>query len=129
MAAQVLSGENNLSYTNATGQNVRLVINYLKIKDTVSGTPTLSFPGVSINLVSSAAANGGQSYGKSLAYRGGSTDSGWAEHAANTNNSAQSRKVYAIPLEIALANGGTFSISGTAGDVKGYNIIIIPEAG
>ena len=127
MAAQVLSGENNLSYTNATGQNVRLVINYLKIKDTVSGTPTLSFPGVSINLVSSAAANGGQSYGKSLAYRGGST--------ANTGEMAANRydptgEIEPVPVEIALANGDTFSInSSTSTDIEGYNIIIVPEAG
>ena len=29
MAAQVLSGTGNVTYTNSTGQNVRVVINYL----------------------------------------------------------------------------------------------------
>ena len=125
MAAQVLSGSGNVSYTNSTGQNVRLVINYLETKESDTISSTLSFPGGSIEL------KGWSVYGKTIAYvnSGGSTDSGWAEHASNTANTTQSRKVYAIPLEIALANGGTFSISGTAGDVKGYNIIIIPEAG
>tara|TARA_Y100001960_G_scaffold73788_1_gene78499 strand:- start:162 stop:533 length:372 start_codon:yes stop_codon:yes gene_type:complete len=123
MAAQVLSGENNLSYTNATGQNVRLVINYLKIKDGVTGTPTLSFPGVSINLVSSAAAFGGQSYGKSLAFGPSS-----GEMAANRYD--PTGEIEPVPVEIALANGETFSInSSTPTDIEGYNIIIVPEAG
>ena len=36
MAAQVLSGSGNVSYTNSTGQNVRLVINYLEIPEIIS---------------------------------------------------------------------------------------------
>jgi len=42
MAAQVLSGSGNVSYTNSTGQNVRLVINYLQ----VSSVTTLTIPGL-----------------------------------------------------------------------------------
>lgn len=36
MASQVLSGSSNPSYTNTTGQNVRLVINILQVTGTVS---------------------------------------------------------------------------------------------
>ena len=31
MAAQVLSGSGNVTFTNTTGQNVRIVINYVNI--------------------------------------------------------------------------------------------------
>ena len=48
MAAQVLSGSGNVTYTNSTGQNVRLVINYLK---NITATGTMSFQGVSVELV------------------------------------------------------------------------------
>ena len=49
MAAQVLGGSGNVSYTNSTGQNVRLVINYLEL-DNVGGDTTVSFPGNAIRL-------------------------------------------------------------------------------
>jgi len=123
MAAQVLSGENNLSYTNTTGQNVRLVINYLKIKDSISGTPTLSFPGSSITLI------GNTAYGKTLGFnQTAGTSSNVASGASRGDGGSDT--IPSIPLEIALSNGDTFSInSSTATDIEGYNIIIIPEAG
>ena len=98
MAAQVLSGSGNVSYTNSTGQNVRLVINYLK-NNTATGT--MSFQSVSVDLAV------GGTYGKTF-----------EEQAV-------------IPLEIALSNGETFSITNSASStyIDGYNIIIIPEAG
>ena len=125
MAAQVLSGSGNVSYTNSTGQNVRLVINYLETKSSDTISSTLSFPGGSIEL------RGWAVYGKTIAYvnSGGPNQNGWAEHAGTSGQSTVARQANPIPLEIALANGDTFSITGTAGDVTGYNIIIIPEAG
>ena len=116
MAAQVLSGKNNLSYTNATGQNVRLVINWLKIKETTSGSPTLSFEGTSVSLLANS------TYGKTLAT--------YPQGDGAQRPGLSESKLAAIPLEIALANGHTFSINSSAAtDIEGYNIIIIPEAG
>ena len=60
MAAQVLSGSGNVTYTNSTGQNVRIVINYLK-NDTATGTMT--FQGVTVELQAN------QVYGKTLAFQ------------------------------------------------------------
>ena len=48
MAAQVLSGSGNVTYTNSTGQNVRVVINYLETSGT--GFSNLSFQGVSVQV-------------------------------------------------------------------------------
>jgi hypothetical protein len=42
MASQVLSGANNASYTNNTGQNVRLIINYM------SNVTSMTWAGVSV---------------------------------------------------------------------------------
>lgn len=46
MASQVLSGSSNATYTNNTGQNVRIVINFMN--STTSGEITLNWAGVSI---------------------------------------------------------------------------------
>ena len=43
MASQVLSGSSNPTYTNNTGQNVRVILNFL------SSATTISWAGVSIN--------------------------------------------------------------------------------
>lgn len=42
MASQVLSGANNASYTNNTGQNVRLIINYM------SNVTSMTWAGVTV---------------------------------------------------------------------------------
>jgi hypothetical protein len=47
MASQVLSGASNPTYTNNTGQNVRIVINYMNA--TATGEITLNWAGVSIS--------------------------------------------------------------------------------
>ena len=117
MAAQVLSGSGNVTYTNSTGQNVRLVINWLEVSD----DSTLSIPNAgSISFGSGA-------YGKTIGYQS-PVDTGRGDRAWKDG----SQIMEAIPLEIAMANGDTFSISANragSADVKGYNIIIIPEAG
>ena len=121
MAAQVLSGTGNVTYTNTTGQNVRIVVNYVTIL-MGSGDGTLSFQGVTVDLQE------GATYGKTLAY-----SDNWG---ANTGNSSMAvgggmnPGDTSVPVEIALANGDTFSInSSTPTDIEGYNIIIVPEAG
>ena len=121
MAAQVLSGSGNVSYTNSTGQNVRLVINYF---ETTGSTTVVTFPGCSIDIETDG------TYGKTLAFQ---TTNG---SVTLTSSMSAQKGIYGastltpIPLEIALANGDTFSInSSTSANIKGYNIIIIPEAG
>jgi len=116
MAAQVLSGSGNVTYTNSTGQNVRVVINYLK---NITATGTMSFQGVTVELAQSGI------FGKTLAY---------ANQNDGNNSMATMNPSHAaggIPLEIALSNGETFSITNSSSStyIEGYNIIIIPEAG
>ena len=116
MAAQVLGGTGNVSYTNSTGQNVRVVINYLKAEG--------PGPAMSIN-------TGGASitpdmtnkavYGKSIAYV-----TGTGAHGAYAWAHSSGAEVEGVPIEFGLANGGTFSITGAN---NMYNIVIIPEAG
>jgi hypothetical protein len=47
MASQVLSGNSNPTYTNNTGQNVRIVINFMD--STVNGDITMNWAGISIS--------------------------------------------------------------------------------
>ena len=122
MAAQELSGSGNVTYTNTTGQNVRIVLNYVNIL-TGAGDGTMSFQGVTVDL------KAGTSYGKTLGY--------FDNLGANTGNNSMAvggginAPDSAVPLEIAIANGETFSINNASSSsyIEGYNIIIIPEAG
>ena len=124
MAAQVLSGNGNVSYTNSTGQNVRVVINFLEV-NRLGGQPVVSFPGNNITVPQ------GVCYGKSLGYQhsSGRSDSGLLGQNATYSGSG-SGSIQPLPLEVAIANGDTFSItSSNSRNIKGYNIVIIPEAG
>ena len=122
MAAQVLSGSGNVTYTNSTGQNVRLVINYFEV-GTLGGTPVVSFPGCSITVTQAS------TYGKTLAYQS-VTDNNVTSSMASQGVGSGGKTVKGLPLEVALSNGDTFSItSSNSANIKGYNIIIIPEAG
>jgi len=117
MAAQVLSGSGNVSYTNSTGQNVRLVINYLEIGGVGTDQATVTFAGVSVTIF-----GGGSKYGKTLAY----DNNPGSSMAAGVGNPRRG----GLPLEIAMANGDTFSITHDQSEyITGYNIIIVPEAG
>ena len=126
MAAQVLSGSGNVSYTNSTGQNVRLVINYLR---NITEDGTMSFQGVTVTLPKNT------TYGKTLAYQSqesGTVSSNQSMSEEGTAGSTEgSGVVHYVPLEIAIANGETFSINNASSSsyIEGYNIIIIPEAG
>ena len=121
MAAQVLNGTGNVSYTNSTGQNVRVVINYLSIPS--SGETTFALGGWSDKHNQQESA-----MGQKLAYTRGSSSQGWQNNSmmvAGNNSSHQG-----WPMEFALANGDTFSYTTDANtDNFRYNIIIIPEAG
>ena len=122
MAAQVLSGSGNVTYTNSTGQNVRVVINYFEVGG-LGGTPIVSFPGCSITVDQLS------TYGKTLAYQS-VTDNNVTSSMASQGVGSGGKTVKGLPLEVALSNGDTFSITGnTSSNIKGYNMIIIPEAG
>ena len=121
MAAQVLSGTGNVSYTNSTGQNVRLVINYLFVGANAGGTATMTFAGCAGITIGQ-----NQKFGKTLAYKEESGDTNVVSSMASGSSGSSTSSV---PLEIALANGDTFSINATNASKISYNIVIIPEAG
>ena len=100
MAAQVLSGTGNVSYTNSTGQNVRVVINYLE-NDASNQTVTMTFQGVALYMP------GNSKIGKSLAWEASGTQVGERGYFA----SGQTGNNTALPTEFAISNGETFSLS------------------
>lgn len=117
MASQVLSGTGNVTYTNSTGQNVRLVINYM------SGTNiALSWTSASTG-TGTASFTGAVTFGRSLATSNfisgsGSYDSQNMFSSSSSNNGS-------LPTEIMIATGQTFSATG----VTSYNMIAIKEDG
>ena len=122
MAAQVLNGTGNVSYTNSTGQNVRVVINYMHSPDSTDTTFALggwSQVGPTLQ----------QTMGKTLAYMTGANSTGWQNNQYMTSGTQNLNNGW--PLEFALANGDTFSYTSTGSGAPNfrYNIIIIPEAG
>ena len=112
MASQVLSGSSNVSYTNNTGQNVRIVINYMNTSSTDIFNPsiTLSWGGVAVSAVI-------QAIGRNLAFTRGSANNNAISNATSSNQQA-------LPTELMLAPGQTFSASCGV-----YNVVVIPEAG
>jgi hypothetical protein len=121
MAAQVLHGSGNVTYTNSTGQNVRVVINYLSIR--TGGVNSINITANGSTWSQQLA--GSATYGKTIGYRIDGTNVG-----QNVYTSSSSPTSEGCPLEFALDNGGTFSInSTTTPSFNQYNIIIIPEAG
>ena len=138
MASTVLSGASNPSYTNNTGQNVRVVINFM------SNLGTLRWAGVSIS-------PGGITIGRNLAFYARETFTGTITGdpitAATNINTALGQQVggairgsittgtvvgnnafgpgYGVaPTELMLSPNQTFSAVCDA-----YNIVIIPENG
>ncbi len=109
MAAQVLSGSSNPSYTNNTGQNVRVIINYMNSPTyPTGGTISISWAGNGVSSSSSSV----RAIGRNI-----------ASGSSGTQNADTSATV-SLPTEIMLAPSQTFSATCGA-----YNIVIIPEAG
>ena len=119
MASQVFSGSNNFSYTNTTGQNVRVIINYLSS----TGNPSISWAGVTV----SAFATGTTAIGRNLGFSAFTTATGTmtSNNGVNGNIGGVNTNLI-LPTEIMLSAGQTFSVSG---GLNAYNIVIIPEAG
>jgi hypothetical protein len=120
MASQVLSGSSNVSYTNNTGQNVRIVINYMRGDSTTTSRISISWAGVSETSSNIFA------IGRNLAYSYSSAgDPVVANNSQGIASGSFSRFVTnALPTELMLAPGQTFSAS-----CGPYNIVVIPEAG
>ncbi len=125
MASQVLSGSSNVSYTNNTGQNVRIVINYMRSVQQQSGFNTFSLISMSWAGVSISGPNTRNSYaiGRNLAfnniYSGGISANNFSAQNFDTSGNP------GLPTELMLAPGQTFATTG----IDAYNIVVIPEAG
>lgn len=124
MASQVLSGSSNVSYTNNTGQNVRIVINYM------SGT-TANVSGsyiINMNWAGVSASGNAFAIGRNLAFNTGII--GTSSALAANNMLVGAVRTYeeaieaALPTELMISPGQTFSATCGA-----YNIVVIPEAG
>lgn len=123
MASQVLSGSGNATYTNNTGQNVRILINYMASSS--SGVINMNWAGASAgsNLIA---------IGRNLAFftsienvPGVDNGAAVANNALGTGRTGPSPQSQgAVPTEIMLAPTQTFSATCGA-----YNIVVIPEAG
>jgi hypothetical protein len=139
MSSQVLSGASNPSYTNNTGQNVRIVINFMR------NVTAINWAGVSATASSCT-------IGRNLAYTQSVTEGTTVDSTIVTSKSAfiysagfgpndivntikiPSSTVVSsgnnmggnnsLPTELMLASGQTFSAICSA-----YNIVVIPEAG
>jgi hypothetical protein len=116
MAAQVLTGTGNVSYTNNTGQNVRIIINTFQFPS--ASTVSMSAGG------STFSATNVFGFGKNFAYSSPRTSS----------NNMYSTSDGGLPIELMLSVGQSFSLSSTttatgAANSGNYNIVIIPEAG
>ena len=103
MAATVLSGTGNVSFTNNTGQNARILLNKVK-----SGTQTVDLSLTGTNGTISGTLSSNNTIGKSF-----------PQLAASVND---------IPTELAVENTKTFSLTSSDANFQ-YNILIIPESG
>jgi hypothetical protein len=117
MASQVLSGASNPSYTNTTGENVRIIINYMQ------SVYVISWSGVAVN------SNAPRTIGRNLAFINLSpaADFGVPVNVSGNNMAGGYSTVnpsVGLPTELMIAPGETFSA--TCGV---YNIVIIPEGG
>jgi hypothetical protein len=117
MASTVLSGTSNVTYTNNTGQNVRVVINFAQTTSTGLNMSWSATGGGTVSVTSTLT-----SIGRNLAF--------YEYSSLSANNAISSSTTDgALPTEIMLAAGQTFSLSSSALTVSSYNIVIIPEAG
>ena len=135
MASQVFSGTGNFSYTNTTGENVRVVINFLRARGSASPI-TMSWGGVSVTSRDNSSLYTTMTIGRNLAFAGiyGSNGVISSNNATAADNSLSSNSSYlSLPTEIMLSNGQTFAISiapdSAPSSILAYNIVVIPENG
>ena len=121
MASTVLSGTSNVTYTNNTGQNVRVVINFAQTTSTGLNMSWSATGGGTVSVSTTLT-----SIGRNLAFYENNTN-GYT--IVGNNATSSSNNDGALPTEIMLAAGQTFSLSSVTSTVTSYNIVIIPEAG
>ena len=128
MAAQVLSGTGALTYTNNTGENVRIVINFLRTGHV--STSTMSWGGgTSIELVPNCTM-GRNLATLDIAEKENSSVNVAIGIAGQNAHTGHAGGFEGAPTEIALANGDTFSLTDGGGSTSNtYNILVIPESG
>ena len=133
MASQVLTGTGDVTYTNNTGQNVRIVINYMKLNNSNSinfGSITVSFGGVSTTVRTY-----GGTIGRGIAGTTRDTGSGATASQNFAKELLTAGEIEGVPLEIILAPTETFSVVGNAQanvstiTIAAYNMVVIPEGG
>lgn len=149
MAATVLSGNGAVAYTNNTGQNVRVIINYFKgnhnwLDAAKPFIYTIAWGnGAAAYYTASNNQAGNFWFGKNIAYQDIVQGNGIAlamNNLVDTAVASSGHFVQGLPTEVMLANGQTFSItavnnsalSGQAQSVTidgSYNILVIPEGG
>ena len=149
MAATVLSGNGAVAYTNNTGQNVRVIINYFKGNhDYLCATKPFEYTiawgnGAAAYYTASNNQAGNFWFGKNIAYQDIVQGNGLAlaiNNLVDTAVQSSGHFIQGLPTEVMLANGQTFSItavnnsalSGQAQSVTidgSYNILVIPEGG
>lgn len=149
MAATVLSGNGAVAYTNNTGQNVRVIINYFKGNhDYTNATKPFEYTiawgnGAVAYYTASNNQAGNFWFGKNIAYQDIVQGNGIAlamNNLVDTAVASSGHFVQGLPTEVMLANGQTFSITavnnsalfGSAQSVTidgSYNILVIPEGG
>jgi hypothetical protein len=119
MASQVFSGSGNFSYTNNTGQNVRVIINYCSNQQG-SGLARIAMSWASVSISIQAIA-----FGRNLAFSAGNSSNGYAANNMYTGSGTSA------PTEIMLSNGQSFSLSSSSTSYpnEAYNVVVIPEAG
>ena len=112
MASEVLQGTSNASWSNSTGQNVRVIVYYIQV-DSSPGTLTIGdMGGISM-----------PSYTIVGKYLGSHNDQG--QYGQNQTNTGGYNTRFGVPLEFVLPNGKSFSTTGTSK----FNFLIIPEGG
>jgi hypothetical protein len=135
MAATVLNGTGTVNYTNSTGGNARVIINYFgssNVGDSSKGYG-ISLTIGTFSLTSTYAA----AIGKNLALTSGSNykvnTPGYGYGYSNSYNMAVSDTAEefqtALPIEFYLVSNQTFSMSLGNGGTAQYNILVIPENG
>ena len=135
MAVEIFTGQitpgQSVSYTNSTGGNVRVVINYLYVGNDSGGGGgmTIEFGTAGDPLTKTQfQLNKYTSFGKSL---------GWTAPGSASNSTAAGQNAYtggsatAGPTEVYLKNGDFFSISTYSGYPSSselrYQYLVIPE--
>ena len=119
MATTVYSGTGNVSHSNTSGGNQRILIYWLKIGYVSGMSNTMTIGSMTCPL------NEPQVYGLKLAintYRSGASSMTNTMTVASGDGTADGEE---IPLECYIADGQVFSIWG--GSVETYNFIVIDE--